>query len=158
MASNEHDHAPIIAPPPLLMALCIAGGFVGRHYKHLSLFPEHHPLRQPLYIALFAIAVAIFGAAISQFIRHKTHPSPYKPTATVVVKGVYRFTRNPIYIAFLFIVIGFAVAANSAWFFVSALTLFLLLHFGVVKREERYLSAKFGSAYDDYGRRVRRWL
>ena len=158
MASNEHDHAPIIAPPPLLAALCIAGGFVARHFKYLAFFPENYPLRRPLSVVLFAIALAIFGAAIAQFIRHKTHPSPYKPTAAVVVNGIYRFTRNPIYIAFLFIVIGFAVAANSAWFFVSAVALFVLLHFGVVKREERYLSAKFGSAYDDYRRRVRRWL
>jgi protein-S-isoprenylcysteine O-methyltransferase Ste14 len=158
MASNEHDHAPIIAPPPLLMALCIAGGFAGRHFARFSLFPEHHPLQRPLSIALFAIALVIFGAAISQFIRHKTHPSPYKPTAAVVSNGVYRFTRNPIYIAFLFIVIGFAVAANSAWFFLAAIILFALLHFGVVKREEGYLSAKFGSTYDDYRRNVRRWL
>jgi protein-S-isoprenylcysteine O-methyltransferase Ste14 len=158
MTSDERDHAPIIAPPPLLMALCIAAGFVARHFNRLSLLPEHHPLHRPVSIALFAIALAIFGLAITQFIRHKTHPSPYKPTAAVVVNGIYRFTRNPIYIAFLFVVIGFAVAANSAWFLVFAAVLFALLHFGVVKREEDYLSAKFGSTYDDYRRRVRRWL
>jgi protein-S-isoprenylcysteine O-methyltransferase Ste14 len=158
MTSDERDHAPIIAPPPLLAALCIAGGFVGRHFKHLALFSEDHALRRQLSIALFAIAVVIVVAAIVQFISHKTHPSPYKPTAAVVVKGVYRFTRNPIYIAFLIVVIGFAVAANSAWFLISAVVLFVLLHVGVVKREERYLSAKFGTTYDDYLRRVRRWL
>src|ERR1700687_3630757 len=156
MTSDERDHAPIIAPPPLLAALCIAGGFVSRHFKHLALFSEHHALLRQLSIALFAIAVVIFVAAIVQFISHKTHPSPYKPTAAVVVKGVYRFTRNPIYIAFLLVVIGFAVAANSAWFLISAAVLFVLLHFGVVKREEHYLSAKFGSIYDDYRQRVRR--
>jgi protein-S-isoprenylcysteine O-methyltransferase Ste14 len=158
MTDDERGHAPIIAPPPLLVVLCIGGGYLARHYERLSLFPEQHPLRRPLYIALFTIAVVIFISAIAQFIRHKTHPSPYKPTAAVVVNGVYRFTRNPIYIAFLFVVIGFAVAANSAWFFVSAVVLFVLLHFGVIKREERYLSAKFGTTYDDYRRRVRRWL
>jgi protein-S-isoprenylcysteine O-methyltransferase Ste14 len=156
--NNERDHAPIIAPPPLLVALCIVGGFVARHFNPLSLFPESHPVRWPLCIALFVISALILFGAIRQLIRHKTHPSPYKPTAAVVVGGVYRFTRNPIYIAFLLIVVAFAVAANSAWFFVSAITLFVLLHFGVVKREEGYLSGKFGSAYDDYRRRVRRWL
>lgn len=158
MTSDERDHAPIIAPPPLLLLLCIGGGYLARHYERLSLFPEHHPLRRPLSIALFAIAVVIFLAAITQFIRHKTHPSPYKPTAAIVVKGVYRFTRNPIYTAFLFVVIGFAVAANSAWFLISAAMLSVLLHYGVVKREELYLSARFGSTYDDYRQRVRRWL
>ncbi len=156
--NDERDHAPIIAPPPLLMALCIGVGFVARHFKRLPLFPEDHPLRRPIYIALFTIAVTILAAAIGQFISHKTHPSPYKPTAAVVVVGVYSFTRNPIYVAFLLTVLGFAVAANSAWFLLSAVALFVLLHFGVVKREEHYLSAKFGSSYDDYRGRVRRWL
>ena len=156
--NDDRDHAPIIAPPPLLMALCIGAGFAARHFKRLPLFPENHPLRQPLYIALLAIAGMIFVAAVGQFIRHKTHPSPYKPTAAVVVGGVYRFTRNPIYIAFLLIVLALAVVANSAWFFMSAVALFVLLHFGVVKPEEHYLSTKFGSTYDDYRRRVRRWL
>jgi protein-S-isoprenylcysteine O-methyltransferase Ste14 len=156
--NGERDHAPIIFPPPLLMALCIVGGFVARHFKRLPLFADDQPFRRPLYIGLFAIALIIFLSAIVQFIRHKTHPSPYKSTAAVIVGGIYGFTRNPIYIAFLFVVLGFAVAANSAWVLLSAIALFLLLHFGVVKREELYLLAKFGSTYDDYRRRVRRWL
>jgi protein-S-isoprenylcysteine O-methyltransferase Ste14 len=156
--NDKRDRAAVIAPPPLLMALCIAAGFAARHFKGLPLFPEDQSFRRYLYIGLFTLAGIILFAAIRELIRHKTHPSPYKPTAAVVVGGIYSFTRNPIYIAFLFVVVAFAVAANSAWFLVSGVALFVLLHFGVVKREERYLSAKFGSTYDDYRRHVRRWL
>lgn len=156
--NDKPDRAAVIAPPPLLMALCIAAGFVAEYFKHLPLFPVVHPFLWPLCITLFAIAAIILFAAIRELIRHKTHPSPYKPTTAIVVGGIYSFTRNPIYIAFLFIVLAFAVGANSAWLFLSALTLFFVLHFGVVKREEQYLSAKFGSTYDDYRRRVRRWI
>ena len=156
--NDERDHAPIIAPPPLLMVFCIVAGFVARHFKRLPLLPEGRPLRWPLCIGLLVLAGLILFAAIRQLIRDKTHPSPYKPTAALVVRGIYRFTRNPIYIAFLLIVLAFAVGANDTWLLLSALGLFILLQFGVVKREERYLSIKFGNIYDDYRRRVRRWI
>ena len=156
--NDKSEHAPVIAPPPLLMLLCILAGFGARHFKPAPLFSENQSFRKSLAIALFVLAFVIFAAAIVQFVRKKTHPSPYQPSAALIIAGIYRITRNPIYIAFLLIVVGFAIAANSAWFLLSAIILFLLLHFGVVKREERYLTSKFGSTYHDYCRRVRRWL
>jgi protein-S-isoprenylcysteine O-methyltransferase Ste14 len=54
--------------------------------------------------------------------------------------------------------LALAVGANNAWLLLSAIALFVFLHFGVVKREEHYLSTKFGIIYDDYSRRVRRWI
>ena len=86
------------------------------------------------------------------------HPSPYKPTTGIMVDGVYRFSRNPIYIALLLIAVGVAIEANSAWVLVLAMVLFFLLRYGVVAREERYLQSKFGSTYDEYRKRVRRWV
>jgi protein-S-isoprenylcysteine O-methyltransferase Ste14 len=107
---------------------------------------------------LFGAAVIIFVAAIRELIRHKTHPSPYKPTATIVDTGVYRFSRNPIYVGFLLVVVASAACANSAWLLLAAVALFVLLRFGVVSREEQYLSRKFGDVYEEYRRKVRRWM
>jgi protein-S-isoprenylcysteine O-methyltransferase Ste14 len=76
----------------------------------------------------------------------------------VVDSGVYRFSRNPIYVGFLLVLVALAVGANMGWMLVMLPILFVLLHFGVVRREERYLSAKFGAGYDDYRARVRRWI
>ena len=109
-------------------------------------------------VALLLVAGALIVSAIRQFVVHHEHPSPYQPTRAIVSNGVYRFTRNPIYVGFLTVVIAFAVGVNSVWVLVSIVPLFLLFHFGVVRPEERYLSAKFGSAYDEYRRRVRRWV
>jgi protein-S-isoprenylcysteine O-methyltransferase Ste14 len=91
-------------------------------------------------------------------IAHGTHPSPYRPTAAIVTTGVYRFTRNPIYVAFLLVVLAFGLFANSWWFVVFGGLLFFLLDFGVVKREESYLLEKFGDPYRQYCRQVRRWI
>jgi protein-S-isoprenylcysteine O-methyltransferase Ste14 len=156
--NDKHDHAPVIAPPPLLLALCIAAGFIVQHFKPLPLFPGAHRFLRALCITFFVVAGIIFFLAIREFIEHHTHPSTRKPTSELVVTGIYRWTRNPIYIAFLLIVLALAVGANNAWLLLSAIVLFVLLHFGVVKREEHYLSTKFGSIYDDYSRRVRRWI
>lgn len=156
--TDKPDRAAVIAPPPLLVVLCLALGFGAQHFHRAPLFSELPPFYRPLYLALFVAAALIFVLAIREMIRHKTHPSPHRPTTAIVVEGVYRFTRNPIYIAFLLVVLAFAVRANNAWLLLSAAILFLLLHFGVVKREEQYLSVKFGSVYDEYRRRVRRWI
>jgi protein-S-isoprenylcysteine O-methyltransferase Ste14 len=156
--TSPSDRAHVIAPPPLLLALCLAAGFGAQHFRPIPLFSELPPFQWLLSIGMFVLAAVILFAAIGGMIRHKTHPSPHRPTTAIVEGGVYRFTRNPIYIAFLLIVLAFAVRANNAWLLLSAVILFLLLHFGVVKREERYLSVKFGGVYDEYRQRVRRWL
>ena len=104
------------------------------------------------------IAVVLVVLSRRELIKHKEHPNPYKPTSAIVTSGIYGFTRNPIYIGFHLVVLAVAVAANNAWLFVSALLLFVLLQFGVVRAEERYLSGKFGAEYDEYRRRVRRWV
>jgi protein-S-isoprenylcysteine O-methyltransferase Ste14 len=156
--SGKPDRAPIIAPPPLLGLLCIVAGFVAKHFKPLPLFTAHAVVRIVVGICLVAISAAVIIVARQQFIAHGTHPNPYRPTAAVVTSGLYRFSRNPIYLAFLLIVIAFAFFANSIWFFLSALLLFLILHAAVVRREERYLAGKFGESYAGYCRQVRRWI
>jgi len=155
---EKPDRAGVAAPPPLLMVLCIAAGFLAEHAQHFPIFPANHPIRRPLCFALFGAAVIIFVAAIRELIKHKTHPSPYKPTATIVDTGIYRFSRNPIYVGFLLVVVASAACANSAWLLLAAVALFVLLRFGVVSREEQYLSRKFGDVYEEYRRKVRRWM
>ena len=81
-----------------------------------------------------------------------------KPTDVIVVRGPYRFSRNPIYLAMVFLQLGIGVWANSLWFFVLAMLSALLLAWGVISREERYLERKFGDGYLAYKARVRRWL
>ena len=92
------------------------------------------------------------------FVAHGTHLNPYKPTSAVVVTGIYRFSRNPIYIAFLLLLPAFALFANSLWFVLLVPVLLLFLDFGIVRREEDYLLKKFGDPYREYCVRVRRWI
>ena|SRR5947209_319063 len=152
------DRAPIIAPPPLLALACIGLAFVGRHFKPLPLYSGSEASRMVVGSVLIASAIGIFIAARGAMAAHGTDPNPYRPTHAVVVTGLYRFSRNPIYIAFLLVVLAFAFFANSFWFVIGAGLLLFILRFGVIDREERYLGDKFGAQYTDYCRRVRRWF
>lgn len=152
------DRARIIAPPPLIGLLCIVLGFVARHFRPLRLSVQPSSIQFAAGVLLLAAAICVIGFARRAFIEHGTHPNPYRPTKALVENGLFRFSRNPIYLAFLLLVLAFALLANSLWFVIAAVVVFVALHFGVVKREEEYLRTKFGHPYELYCSRVRRWL
>ena len=159
MSDDKPDRARIIAPPPLIALICIVLGFLARHYvSPLPLFAIKTNLQVSIGATAVAFAVVIIASCRRAFVEHGTHPNPYTPTKAIVTNGVYGLSRNPIYVAFLLIVLSFVLFTNSFWFIGSAILTFLLLQFGVVKREEEYLSRKFGAEYDDYCRRVRPWI
>jgi len=150
------DRPGVIAPPPVIALAAILIG-VGLH----QLWPAgllDGTARWALAAVLCIGALALAGASLIQFRRHKTHVDPYRPATTLLRSGPYRFTRNPIYVALVLLQAGIAVAADSAWILAMTVPALAVLHGGVVLREERYLAAKFGADYAAYRARVRRWL
>ena len=90
--------------------------------------------------------------------RAGTGVSTATPTTAVVVRGSYRFSRNPMYLAMAFLYLGLAIAINGLLIIVLLPVLLGILSFGVISREERYLERKFGEDYLRYKAKVRRWL
>jgi protein-S-isoprenylcysteine O-methyltransferase Ste14 len=152
------DRAAVIAPPPLLTVFAIGAGLLADHFVPIAIVPGIGATRFVLFGFLLLVAATFIFSGLAQLMTHHEHPSPYKPTVAIVAGGIYRFTRNPIYVGFIIIGVAIAVVVNTVWLLLASIALFLALHFGVVKAEERYLSAKFGDTYDDYRRRVRRWI
>jgi protein-S-isoprenylcysteine O-methyltransferase Ste14 len=100
---------------------------------------------------LFAYAVRTFRAAGT--------PVPGNlPTTTIVRTGPYRYSRNPIYLAFSMLQLGIALWVDSLWLIATLLLALGLMAVVVIPREERYLERRFGAAYLAYKTRVRRWL
>ena len=103
-------------------------------------------------------ALALLGSALRLFSRSRTRPEPWRPTTAVIVTGVYRFTRNPMYLGMVLAYAGVAVLLDSLPALLLLPVAVATIHQGVILREERYLAAKFGETYLAYQARVRRWL
>jgi protein-S-isoprenylcysteine O-methyltransferase Ste14 len=106
---------------------------------------------------LFAVGLALMLAGGHYFSVAKTNIPPYKPALNLVTDGLYAWIRNPMYVGFGFMLAGLAIAFGSDWTLVLMLPAAIVLHRGVVLREEHYLEAKFGDTYRQYTARVPRY-
>lgn len=89
---------------------------------------------------------------------HRTALLPGGATRVIIDRGPFGVSRNPLYVGLVALSLGAALVVPSFWALVLVPIGLGLLWWGAVVPEERYLSARFGAAYDDYRRRVRRWL
>ena len=155
--SSEKDSASVVAFPPAMTLIALASGAV-----MWLLLPAVHLLPWPVAAGAAVVcgvaALATFRAATSTLRRAKTTVHPGGVSTAVVRNGPFSFSRNPIYLSLTLLYVAATLALNSLWPLVPLVPLLLALHFGVVRREETYLSRKFGPAYDDYRRGVRRYL
>jgi protein-S-isoprenylcysteine O-methyltransferase Ste14 len=145
----------VIALPPILYS---AGLVVAAILEWLAPFTLPVPTSvRWIAGALIAPCVAVMIAARMAFGRAGTNVNPMQPATTVVATGPFRFTRNPMYVAMTLASVLLALATRWAWLLVALVPVLALMHWGVVLREERYLARKFGAAYDEYRKRVRRY-
>ena len=106
----------------------------------------------------FVLALALFAWAIVTITGAGSNVPTKLPTTTIVESGPYRFTRNPIYLGMCIGLLGLAIALDNLWLLLMLVPFVLVIHYGVVAREEAYLERKFGDVYRGYRSRVRRWL
>ena len=107
---------------------------------------------------LLILAGRLVIAARLQMAKAGTSLNPGEPTRAIVTSGPYRFTRNPVYVALCLANLGIGLILQDLAPILLTLALAIVLHFGVILREERYLERKFGDAYAAYRDRVHRWL
>ncbi len=145
-------------PPPLVYLLAVLTG-VGLHLIGLSWRLDLGAgLRVAAAAASGLAGIALVGAALGGFRRTGQDPKPWKGTPEIISSGVYRYTRNPMYVGMglLQAAVGFA-AANGAIVALVPVSLGVVYRIAV-RHEEAYLERKFGAAYVDYKQAVRRWL
>jgi len=130
-------------PPPLLVLALIGMGYLADTRLPLPVTQDNDLRLIGLLLVIASLLLALL--ALSNFLRAKTHVEPWQPTTVILQSGVFRYSRNPIYLAFC---IGLGVTP----------VLVYLLQRLVIYREEAYLEQKFGADYLAYKRRVRRWL
>jgi protein-S-isoprenylcysteine O-methyltransferase Ste14 len=108
--------------------------------------------------ALVLLFVGWNGWSLWLFGRHETGLLPGQVTHTIIEHGPFRLSRNPLYVGLLVLYLGLALLAPTFWALVLFPAAVLLVLWGAIRPEERFLHERFGAQYDDYTGRVRRWL
>ena len=156
MVEPKENHAQVMIPPPLVFLGYLVGALI---VNWIIPFPAlwEFPLRiigGSMVIAGFLLA----GSAVTQMIKANTSPDPHRPTIALITRVSYRFTRNPIYLGFFLIYLGFTFWAGTLWgVLLSPFLIWTVIRAGI-RAEEIYLDGKFGEQYTSYKSRVRRWL
>jgi protein-S-isoprenylcysteine O-methyltransferase Ste14 len=154
---ETHDHANVLVIPPLVHLGAILLGVLAHWFLRLEL-PLAFAFRMALGAVLVGGGVAVamsFGYAFRQT---GQDPHPNTPTPRVITSGTYRYSRNPGYVSLALIQVGVALLLDNAWILLTLLPALLVMHYGVIVREEAYLERKFGDEYLRYKASVRRWL
>ena len=150
------DRAGVIAPPPLIFVVFILMGWLLEFALPTEVLTG--PLWGRIGIGLVVLAALIVLIAVLQFWRARTSPEPWRPTTAIVDTGLFRYSRNPMYLAGALCHVGIALLLGSLWIVASLVPALVVMHYGVIRREETYLTGKFGDAYRSYLARVPRWL
>jgi protein-S-isoprenylcysteine O-methyltransferase Ste14 len=158
MTQERSDNPGVITWPPLIAIGALLIGIAADWIKPLwILVRTGYPLRAAVAALMFALGCWIAWRAKGVFERTGTNVEPWKPAIALATAGAYAKSRNPMYIGTWIMAVGLAVAFASDWGLLLLIPAALVLHFGVVLREERYLAARFGDDYRGYVERVPRY-
>ena len=157
MTTNDNDNPGVIAFPPLIW-LVSAGISTMVHFFLVRLPIMNYRASLICGIVLVILAPTLAFSALVTMKTAGTNVNPAKPALTIVRGGPFRFTRNPMYLALCLLQVALGFFLNDWITMLFVVPVALILHYGVILREERYLSAKFGEPYVELKRDVRRWL
>ena len=146
-----------VPPPVVALVVALAMWAVSRSTFALEVDVA---LRIILAVVIALAGLASGAAGIAAFRRARTTLDPMKPQAasSLVTGGIYRVTRNPMYLGVLLVLVGWAVFLCAPWAFLGPLLFVAYMNRFQIGPEERALMARFGSGYAEYMSTVRRWL
>lgn len=150
------DNPGVVALPPLIFAAPLAAGLLLDLVFPASLLPGRPGTAVGAVLAAAGLALGGWGQHTMR--RAGTNPDPRRPATVLVTDGPFRLTRNPLYLSLTLLYAGVAFLADSPWSLLFLPAALVVVHFGVVLREERYLERKFGDSYRRYRATVRRWI
>ena len=157
--AESADRAQTAFEPPLLILAALAVSFGLSRLAPLPLWPAALArLGELTGVAMILASIVVMTWGALAMLRGGSSLPVNRPTARLVIRGPYRWSRNPLYTGMVLLLVGIGFARDSWWFLVIAAVTALLLRWGVILREEAYLEGKFGDEYRHYKTRVRRWL
>ena len=153
---SSSDNPKVLILPPLLYGVALAAGFLLQWLAPRPILSSNARYWVGGVLLASGVLLALWGRRVME--QAGTNVNPSLPTTALVAAGPFRFSRNPLYVALTLVYVGLALLTNALWVLVLIVPVLFVTHYGVVRREELYLEAKFGDAYRAYRSRVRRYL
>jgi protein-S-isoprenylcysteine O-methyltransferase Ste14 len=154
--AGSSDSPGVVAMPPFLYGGAFLLVLLLRALWPLPIVERGSLLWPGLALAAIGVGIAIWGRRT--MVAAGTNVRPSLPATAIVTTGPFRFSRNPLYCALTLLYLGLTAVFNTWWGVIVLVPLLLVMHVGVVLREERYLERKFGETYRQYRTSVRRYL
>ncbi len=156
--NSEKSHAKVKVIPPLLPLTAILLSWL----LHRFVYPLNLPVADSVAVIVayvfMAIATVLFSFSLYFFIKTRQNPEPHTPTNALYTGGIFKITRNPIYLGFLVAQVVVAIKMHNFYVILTLPLVFWLLNKWVIEPEEIYLEQLFGQEYLKYKQKVRRWL
>lgn len=159
MPQSNRGHLLELKVPPLIAGLLMAA-LMWLVSWTVPAFRFLIPARHILAVSLAVAGAVISALGVAAFWRARTTVNPTKPetSSSLVVLGVYRLTRNPMYLGFLLVLAGWAIFLSNGLAFLLLPAFIVYMNRFQIEPEERALTALFGSDFVAYKSRVRKWL
>ncbi len=159
MSNRNRDAAAVRFPPPFLYLISIGLGVLAHRFARPWPLPGLEGLtRAALGLAVVAAGVGLAVVAIGLFKHSGQEPEPWKSTPSILTGGIYRYSRNPMYVAVAIVQIGVGLGLGNLWIVAFTALSLTAVYVVAIRHEEAYLDAKFGDEYRRYKARVRRWI
>lgn len=156
---SKRDHPGVYIPPPLIYVAVFLIALILQFRLPLSESLFHYTGTKIVGVIVMLVAIVFFlFRSLRQFFRSNNTVVTMLPAHSLQTTGIYSVTRNPMYVGLSLLYLGIACIIGNWWNFFLFPLLLLIVQEYVIKREEKYLVRRFGEAYLDYRRKVRRWI
>ncbi len=149
---------PVRIPPPVVPLIMLGFGMLAHWFVPLSTPLGRGGVRFAVGGALAAAGLAAMGLAMGWFRKTGQDPVPWTESPELIVEGIYKRTRNPMYLGMGLLQGGLGLLLGSVWPLVLVPVTGWLIYVIAIRHEEAYLAEKFGESYARYRASVRRWL
>ncbi len=156
--SSQQTAARVRFPPPAIFAVVMLIGYLLDRFVRRMPLDLGEPWTAIVGFALLAAGAVFLLGSLGQLVGSGQNPEPWKPTPSVVERGLYRVSRNPMYLGMALLQAAAACWKSQGWWWVLLPLSMWLAYRWAIRHEEAYLTERFGDPYREYQDRVRRWI
>jgi protein-S-isoprenylcysteine O-methyltransferase Ste14 len=156
--TNASKSPGVYIPPPLFYVLIFIAALFIQKKIPLDNALFQLPVIKIAGILFLIIALFFLFRSLRQFLLSKNTLILIKPASSLQTTGIYRISRNPMYMGLAIVYLGLTCLIGDWWNLILFPLLFLIVQEYIIKRKEKYLKLEFGQQYEEYKKTVRRWL